>query len=149
MSNELVSIMHTLLSGTRFRIVKRRRMMRKRKSPRSGAQYVKYKEQARALVLERVSFWNTHYQLPFGRIAIRNQKTRWGSCSSKGNLNFSYKLALLPIHLVDYIVVHELCHLKEFNHGSRFWILVAQTIPDYQIRRVELRKQVIQSCVSG
>jgi predicted metal-dependent hydrolase len=64
------------------------------------------------------------------------QRSRWGSCSRKGNLNFNYKLIQLPQELADYIVVHELCHLKQFNHSHAFWNLIAETIPNH----IELRK---------
>jgi hypothetical protein len=102
--------------------------------------YTKYKEVARELVERRLEHFNAHssYGFAIGRISIRNQKTRWGSCSKKGNLNFSYRVALLPPELADYIVVHELCHLGEFNHGSNFWSLVGKTIPDYRERRKRL-----------
>ena len=66
-----------------------------------------------------------------GRIAIREQKTRWGSCSSKGNLNFNWKLIMAPPQVLDYVVIHELCHLHEFNHSPRFWSLVRRQMPDY------------------
>jgi len=101
--------------------------------------YGKHKEDARELVLRRLSYWNQFYGFSWGRIAIRNQKTRWGSCSKKGNLNFSYRLAILPQKLSDYIIVHELCHLKEFNHSKDFWELVARAIPDYRERRKSLQ----------
>jgi hypothetical protein len=104
------------------------------------ADYESYKEQARVIAHERVLHFSKHYQFAWNRISIRNQKTRWGSCSSKGNLNFSYKLALLPLHLADYIVVHELCHLKELNHSERFWNLVEQVIPNYIALRKELNE---------
>ena len=97
------------------------------------------KEKARALVHDRLRHFNTFYNCDIGRISIRNQKSRWGSCSSKGNLNFNYKIVFLPQELADYIIVHELCHLKEMNHGKRFWILVAQTIPDYKERQDKIR----------
>ncbi len=103
---------------------------------RTSKQYVEYKEQARELVKQRLEYFNQFYGFAFHRVAIRNQKTRWGSCSKKGNLNFNYKIALLPVALQDYIVVHELCHLQEMNHSSRFWALVAKTMPNYaQLRR--------------
>jgi predicted metal-dependent hydrolase len=101
-------------------------------------EYEEYKEQARAIAHERVAHYTKYYQFAWNAISIKNQKTRWGSCSSKGNLNFSYKLALLPAHLADYIVVHELCHLKEFNHSESFWNLVAETVPNHK----ELRKEL-------
>lgn len=100
--------------------------------------YAKYKEAARRLAGERVAHFNRLYGFSFNRINIKNQKSRWGSCSKKGNLNFNYKIALLPPALADYIVVHELCHLGEFNHSRRFWDLVARAVPDYARLRWEL-----------
>jgi len=98
------------------------------------------KKEARALVLERIAHFNQVYQHPIRRISIRNQRSRWGSCSQKGNLNFNYRVLKLPISLVDYIIVHELCHLREFNHSKRFWNLVGETLPDFEARRHALRK---------
>ncbi len=105
----------------------------------SKREYKLYKEQARTLALARLNDFNLHYGLAVNRVAIRNQKSRWGSCSKKGNLNFNYKIALLPRKLADYIIVHELCHLKEFNHSPKFWQLVCETLPDYKACRRELR----------
>ena len=85
----------------------------------------------------------SHIQIRFNKINIKNQKTRWGSCSKKGNLNFNYKIALLPQHLADYIIVHELCHLGEFNHSRSFWNLVAKVFPEYLGIRNELRRSGI------
>lgn len=102
--------------------------------------YQKHKESARELILSRVAELNQSYGFKHGKIAIRNQKTRWGSCSKKGNLNFNYKIALLPQKMMDYVVVHELCHLGEFNHSKRFWALVERTVPDYRQIRAEMRK---------
>jgi predicted metal-dependent hydrolase len=101
--------------------------------------YSKYKEAARLLAHARLSHFNNFYGLIFKRVFIRNQRTRWASCSKRGNLSFNYKIALLPQELSDYIIVHELCHLQEFNHSSRFWTLVARVIPDYRVRRRALR----------
>lgn len=95
-------------------------------------EYLKYKSQALKLVEERISYFNTFYGYKWNKISIKNQKTRWGSCSKKGNLNFNYKLVLLPKKAADYVIVHELCHLREFNHSQRFWNLVSQTFPDYK-----------------
>lgn len=102
--------------------------------------YIKNKEQARILIEKKIQEFNSHYKFIFNDIRIKNQKTCWGSCSKKGNLNFNYKIAALPEKLVDYIVVHEICHLGELNHSKRFWDLVAQKIPDYRERRRELKK---------
>lgn len=106
----------------------------------SRASYLKHKESARKIAHEKVRHFNNFYNFKFNNISIKNQKTCWGSCSKKGNLNFNYKIALLPQELSDYIVAHEICHLKEFNHSKNFWDLLAKTIPDYQNRRNELKK---------
>ena len=75
----------------------------------------------------------------YGRITIRAQKSRWGSCSSKGNLNFNCLLMLCPEEVRDYVVVHELCHIREKNHGPRFYALLSQYLPDYKERKKLLR----------
>lgn len=101
--------------------------------------YLEHKEAARTSITARVMYWNRFYAFSHGRIAIKNTKRIWGSCSQKGNLNFSFGVHFLPPELADYIVVHELCHLREHNHGRKFWDLVAQTLPDYIDRRTKLR----------
>lgn len=89
---------------------------------------------------ERTAFFAERMGVDYGRITVREQKTRWGSCSQKGNLNFNWKLVLMPQALLDYVVVHELVHRKEMNHSARFWAIVEQELPDYQKRRNELKK---------
>lgn len=76
----------------------------------------------------------------YGRITIRNQKTRWGSCSSKGNLNFNCLLTQVPEPVLDYVIVHELCHRKEMNHSESFWRMVESVLPDYKERRKWLKQ---------
>jgi len=100
--------------------------------------YLEYRERARVLVHRRLEYFAGQYGFEFGRVAIRNQKSRWGSCSRAGNLNFNYKIVHLPEELVDYIVVHELCHLREHNHGPQFWKLVEAILPDYKERKAAL-----------
>lgn len=106
-------------------------------------QYLETKEKARDLVTRRLDYFNSSYNFQFNRISIKNHKSRWGSCSKKGNLNFNYRIALLPDHLVNYIIVHELCHLKELNHSKNFWNLVCETLPRYKEIRKELHKMRI------
>lgn len=103
-------------------------------------EFSRHKGSALVLAKERLAYFNEIYRLTWGKVTIRNQKTRWGSCSKKGNINFNYKIALLPAHLADYIIVHELCHLSEFNHSRKFWDLVAQTVPNHREVRNELKK---------
>ena len=118
----------------RYRIVWRRVSLKGRKK-----EYLQYREMARALARERAGHFARAYGFSFRKIFIRNQKSRWGSCSKSGNLNFHYKIALMPSRIADYIIVHELCHLAEFNHSKKFWELVARTIPDHKRIRKELR----------
>jgi predicted metal-dependent hydrolase len=87
----------------------------------------------------KIDFYNYYYHFNITDISIRNQRTRWGSCSSTGSLNFNVHLAVLPERLMDYVIVHELCHLKEMNHSARFWTLVAQCIPDYMACKKALK----------
>jgi hypothetical protein len=101
--------------------------------------YLRHKKQAGILAMERVRYFNDFYGFDIKRITVRDQKTRWGSCSKKGNLNFNYRIAFLPPNVSDYVIVHELCHLGEFNHSQRFWDLVARVMPDYSRLRKELK----------
>ncbi len=122
-------------------VIKRyRRRPQRGKSKRERELFVLHKEKARALVLSLIAQENLLYQCKIKKVAIRNQSTRWGSCSAKGNLNFNFKIIFLPPALARYIVVHELCHLKEFNHGKDFWKLVSLACPDFLLEREELRR---------
>lgn len=89
-------------------------------------------DKARKYIPERVAYFAGRMGVSYGRITIRNQKTRWGSCSSKGNLNFNCLLMLTPAEIIDYVVVHELCHRKEMNHSKAFWSEVEEVLPDYR-----------------
>ncbi|MDQ1284314.1 MAG: hypothetical protein QG620_662 [Patescibacteria group bacterium] len=108
------------------------------KSTRSD--YLANKWRALEAARERAKYFNQFYRFSFANISIRDQKTRWGSCSRKGNLSFSWKIILLNDVQRDYIIVHELCHLKEFNHSANFWQLVEKTVPEYKKIRKEIRK---------
>ena len=88
----------------------------------------------------RLSHFNPHCFFKHGSISVRNQSSRWGSCSRRGTLSFNYRLLFLPPHLADYVIVHDLCHQHEMNHSKRFWEIVAQAIHDYLERRKQLRK---------
>lgn len=102
------------------------------------SEYLQNKEMARRFIKTRLLYFNEFYKFKYRNISIRNNSSRWGSCSAKGNINFHYKLALIDQKLADYVIVHELCHLKQMNHSKKFWELIAQTIPDYKLRRKSL-----------
>lgn len=95
---------------------------------------------ALAYIPERVKYYAPIVGVNYTRITIRNQKTRWGSCSSKGGLNFNCLLMLTPPEVVDYVVVHELCHRKEMNHSKAFWDEVEKVLPDYKSAKRWLRE---------
>lgn len=130
----------------RFRIIYRRRV--RLRNTRNRGRYLAHKERARGIVHERVRHFMGHYGpshgIVIGKIAIRDQRSRWGSCSKRGNLNFNYRLAFLEPELQDYIIVHEICHIKEFNHAPAFWSLVGETIPAHKELRKRLRRMVIR-----
>ncbi|MDE7424348.1 MAG: M48 family metallopeptidase [Lachnospiraceae bacterium] len=89
-------------------------------------------EKAMVKIPQRVYYYAAIVGVTYGKITIRNQKTRWGSCSRKGNLNFNCLLMLAPEEVLDYVVVHELCHRKEMNHSKRFWNEVERVLPSYR-----------------
>lgn len=98
------------------------------------------KAEAMARVLERVNIYCKEYSRAPSEVRIKLMRSRWGSCSKKGTLHFSFALLFVPQRLIDYVVVHELCHLLEFNHSPKFWQLVSDTLPDYRALRKELRR---------
>lgn len=98
------------------------------------------RKSAKRIVLPRVEYYASLMGVSYNRIAIRLQKTRFGSCSGKGNLNFNALIALMPSEIVDYVIVHELAHIKEMNHSAAFWNEVGTYIPDYKKRRDWLKE---------
>ncbi len=98
----------------------------------TNADIEKLCQKALSVIPDKVKYYAEIMGVTYGRITIRNQKTRWGSCSSKGNLNFNCLLMLMPDKVLDYVVVHELCHLKQMNHSKKFWKEVERYMPDYQ-----------------
>lgn len=119
-----------LLGRAKKRVVK--------KSP-ARAHFMNHQAAARVLIHERLAHYAPLCGVTYTRVAVRNQRRRWGSCSSLGNLNFNYRLIFLPAHLCDYVIVHELCHLKELNHGPNFWAEVEKVLPEYLALEAELR----------
>ena len=108
-------------------------------SIQSRAHYQKYKEAARKIIEQKVDVICKTYGFDCGRIAIKQHKTKWGSCSKKKNSNFNYKLFFVPEPLMDYVVMHELCHTKHLNHSPAFWRLVESIYPKYKIARKQLK----------
>lgn len=126
-------------------IIKKYFMMEKRREEmarRGVPDYVKnpaleklYRQRAKEQLQCRTSYFAKKMGVSYGRITVRAAKTRWGSCSVQGNLNFHWKLILMPAEVLDYVVVHELAHRKEMNHSSLFWAEVERILPDYRERR--------------
>ena len=98
-------------------------------------------ERAKRIFPERTAYFALRMGVDYGRITIREQKTRWGSCSSKGNLNFNCLLMLAPPEVLDYVVVHELCHRKQMNHSKAFWAEVEKVCPDYKAAKKWLKEE--------
>jgi len=98
-----------------------------------------YKQQTKKLLDERIPFFGKKLSISYGKVRIRNQKFRWGSCSKEGNLNFNLFLSALPINMIDYIIIHELFHIIEFNHSDHFWKLLERVVPTYNDCRTWLR----------
>jgi predicted metal-dependent hydrolase len=121
------------------KIEEMKKIPKRKTAKESKVDFEKYKAQALKIAERKVDEFNKIYNFKYNKITIRNQTTRWGSCSRKGNLNFNYKIALLSNELADYLVVHEICHLGEFNHSKKFWNLVAKTIPNYLVLRKQLK----------
>ena len=105
----------------------------------SRSEYSEKKEEARRIIEPLVQLWATRMGLVYNRVVIKDTRSRWGSCSTKKNLNFSYRVAFLPAEIRDYIIIHELSHLVHMNHSAAFWSLVSQYCPGYLAARRALR----------
>ncbi len=104
---------------------------RETREPLTDAQLAELKKQAKRMIPQRVAYYAPLVGVSYGRISIRHQKTRWGSCSAEGNLNFNCLLMLMPLEVLDSVVVHELCHRKHMNHSPRFYAEVRRVYPEY------------------
>ncbi len=105
----------------------------------SKEHYAMHKKRALELARRKVTYWNAYFHFEYKKVSVKSMRTRWGSCTSQGNLNFSYKILFLAEELQNYLIVHELCHLKEMNHSPRFWALVAGALPNHKELRKRLR----------
>lgn len=107
---------------------------------RLDAMIQRYKKAARIQFENRVAYYHTMTGGNYTSITVRDQKTRWGSCSSRGTLSFNYRLIFAPPRILDYVVVHELCHLTHMNHSKDFWNMVACVMPEYKVHRRWLKE---------
>ena len=98
-----------------------------------------YKRMAYKIIPPKVAYYAESLGLNYSKVGITSAKKRWGSCNSKGSINFSYRLIMTPPGIIDYVIVHELMHLREMNHSPRFWAHVESVIPDYKKRRKWLK----------
>ncbi len=102
-----------------------------------------YKAAAKSYLPERLQKWASLLGLEFKSVRINSAKTRWGSCSSKTSINFSYRTMMLPPSCIDYVIVHELCHLKQMDHSDKFWAEVAKVLPDYRLREKQIKNAFV------
>ncbi len=109
----------------------------------------RYREEARNILEKRVAYYHPLTGGRYTAVTVRDQKSRWGSCSSRGTLSFNYRLIFAPPEILDYVVVHELCHLTHMNHSKDFWNKVGSVIPDYKLRRKWLREHGEELCAEA
>ncbi len=121
-------------------LVRQRKAEREAQEKLSAEDIRRLADQALELLPGRVAYYAPQVGVTYGKITIRNQKSRWGSCSAKGNLNFNCLLMLTPPEIQDYVVVHELCHRRQMNHSKQFWREVERILPDYGERRRWLKE---------
>lgn len=131
------------LNGKRYWIYKQGIRVRREAASRvqiSETEEKAYREQARKQLLARTDHYKQILGVEYGRIRIGDQKTRWGSCSSRKTISYNWRLIRMPEEIQDYVVVHELCHLLHMDHSRAFWNEVAGVLPDYQERRRWLKE---------
>lgn len=121
-------------------IEKYRRQLPSQSEKLTAQQLEALRKQLRRQIGQRVAYYAPLVGVSWGKITLRAQRTRWGSCSSRGNLNFNLLLGLVPPRVLDYVVVHELCHRLEMNHSPRFWAQVERILPDYRQCRSWLKE---------
>ena len=109
------------------------------REPYSPEQLRAFADRAKEIIPQKLSHFAPLVGVDYGKVTIRSQHSRWGSCSSKGNLNFNCLVSLCPPEVVDYVVVHELCHRKQMNHSAAFWSEVERVLPDYRLRKQWLK----------
>jgi len=107
----------------------------------SESELLELSDRAKRIIPGKVAKFASSMDISYGRITIRKQKSRWGSCSDAGNLNFNCLLMLCPEEVLDYVIIHELCHRKEMNHSPAFWQLVSQFDPEYLLHRRRLKEE--------
>lgn len=117
-----------------------KRAARPRPEPMTPEELAALKKEARPLFLARAAYYAPLVGVRYERVTVRSQRSKWGSCSVRGGLNFNCLLLLAPPAVLDYVVVHELCHLLEMNHSPRFWAEVRRVLPDYESCRKWLRR---------
>ena len=120
------------------RMQERENMRQQARIHLDAAQEKELRERAKSVLAQRTAYFARQIGVTYGKITVRDQKTRWGSCSQTGNLNFNFRLILAPSEVLDYVVVHELCHRRQMNHSAQFWQEVAQVLPDYRKRKAWL-----------
>lgn len=128
----------------KYEVMRQRRKLMEKKDSLGVQEFTKAeKDRAKEIFTKRADYYSELMGVTYGRITVRQQKTRWGSCSSAGNLNFNIKLMTMPSELLDYVVVHELAHRKQMNHSEKFWREVEKILPDYRQRRARLKQYTI------
>lgn len=98
-----------------------------------------YKREARKIIKDRIKIYQKHFKSKPKEITFKNEKSRWGSCTSDRVINFNYRIIMAPLNIVDYLVVHEMCHLAHMNHSKSFWTMVGAILPDYKESREWLK----------